>query len=650
MRPTINNLRGDKATKKDNTVDNTPEHTRALRNQIKEVDEDVANVEAEAGETVISPGMGFYTIGGDKHYDGGTPLLLPEGAFVFSDSKDSKITGDILKMFNKNPDKNFTPAELSKQYKLNKYLAILKDPDSDYHDKTTAQLMIDNNTNKLSEIAFLQEGNKGFPEGTPSIDSVVETFMKKGGSFDGGGPWKGDRTGPRASQKKRGLKRGFNKFSAPWLEDFGYENSYTGFSSALKDLGYTGNDDIKAMQKYLVEQNYKQGNFDLFNSFYKDYGATNQGTKKGIKDDARPVNAQYSLDDLTADLSDGLLGIRTGNMAQALLKYPKVGDVWKKYATDIPGPVAPDEVSVAQAPNTGSQQPAPPINGGQAPSGNTSQDQPMKLGFNTLQVMDMGNTLFDAATVRKGRPTRYQNYGLEQAAGLAANVRPYDYQAILNEVSKQATNAYRANSLLSNTAASRAAANAAVYGQALEQATKVQQDEYNQNANLYNQNQQQLAQYAAMIGDDKMKNAMTYNDRVEVMNANYDNEVKFLKNQALSKLNQYAAYNQALLYDNMLHPQFTFDPGKGFAGTMSFNPRKDPFGTGGASSTQGGGGSSLQGMVDYIQSNFDVKDKGKALELAMQALRSNQTYDDAALGSNSFTNPMLRYYNGTKSR
>lgn len=647
MRPTINNLRGEK--KPDSLSNVISSDKRKVKKVIKEVPRDVANLEAEQGESVLAPGMGFFNIGGDKHSDGGTPLLLPDGSFIFSDSKDLKVTGGILSVFGKNPDKKFTPAEISKQYDINKYLGILKDPDSDHYDKATAQMMIDNNTRKLNELAMVQEGMKGFPDGPPELDNVKESMFKKGGYYAGGGshgffgtinnlfnhdPKKGDKTGPRKSQKARGLDRSFNKFSADWLTTYGYSNDLPGFKKAVKDLGFTGSDDVKAMQKFLVEQNYDQGNFDLLNSFYKDYGPTNQGVGKGIPETGKSFT---DVNDYMQDLVDGKAGVRTAALAQQLFK--------NRLQPSLPGiddgsitPATPQAKPAAPAIKPG----APAITDGDA---GTIQDSnlDMKLRLNMLQKMDVGNTLFDMATVRKGRPTRYQNYGLEQASQIAQNVRPYDYQSILNEVSKQATNAYKANSM---SGINPAAGNAAVFGQAMEQASKVKMEEYNQNAGLYNQNQQQLGQYAAQIGQDKMQNAMLYNDKVETMNHNYDQEVKMLKNQALGKINSYMSYNQGMLFDNMLHPQFTFDPGEGFAGQAHFNPRLDPFNT--ANGGTGGGNNSLPGMVAYIKKNFNITDNKDALSLALQALRSQAPYDDDALGSRTFTNPYLRQYNRGK--
>jgi hypothetical protein len=135
-----------------------------------------ANLEAEKGETVIGNIDGsmmpsLYTIGGQRHVNGGTPLNLPDDSFIFSDTKSMKISDPlILKMYNKPVKKGgYTPAELSKQFDMNKYRKILQDPNSDAIDRKTAELMIKTYVMKLGALALAQESKKGFPQGIPEI-------------------------------------------------------------------------------------------------------------------------------------------------------------------------------------------------------------------------------------------------------------------------------------------------------------------------------------------------------------------------------------------------------------------------------------------------------------------------------------------------
>jgi len=133
-----------------------------VRKTLTSVPREEANVEAEGGETVVGDfqkdGLDeFYNIQGPRHADGpGVPLNLPE-SFIFSDTKKMRINNpDLLKLFGKSKG-SYTPAALSKRYQLNDYNAKLLDKDTDTLEKETAELMINNNRDKLSKLAIIQE-------------------------------------------------------------------------------------------------------------------------------------------------------------------------------------------------------------------------------------------------------------------------------------------------------------------------------------------------------------------------------------------------------------------------------------------------------------------------------------------------------------
>ena len=157
-----------------------------------------ANIEAERGETALGDFVGDGTlqhmdIGGNKHVDGGTPLNVPADTFIYSDTKDMKIKGDLLKFFGKSGDskKGYTPADLAKQYDLNKYKAILDDPDSDPIARKTAELMTKNYTDKLGQLAFVQEASKGFPNGIPNVAKEFAQSMMPHSAVDQDAPAQG---------------------------------------------------------------------------------------------------------------------------------------------------------------------------------------------------------------------------------------------------------------------------------------------------------------------------------------------------------------------------------------------------------------------------------------------------------------------------
>ena len=167
------------------------------------VSRDEANIEAEKGETMVGDLDGdgrleHMKIGGKPHSQGGTPLNVQPGTFIFSQTKKMAIGGPALQQFGKSGKKKYTPAQLAKQYDLNKYKSIMEDPEKqdDPIAQRTAQLMYKNNAKKLGMLALLQESIKGFPQGIPDIAQSVmpmgggdqqEMEAMYGGYFMGGG-------------------------------------------------------------------------------------------------------------------------------------------------------------------------------------------------------------------------------------------------------------------------------------------------------------------------------------------------------------------------------------------------------------------------------------------------------------------------------
>ena len=155
-----------------------------VRETLQPVPTNVANLEAEKGEYAYGGISGDnipdnFKIGGKRHSEGGTPLNLPKGTFIFSDTASMKIKDPaVLKMFDLKPKKGgFTPADIAKKYDINSYKKILYDPNTDELTRKTATLMIKNYTMKLGFLSMIQEGMKGFPQGMPeAAQPVLETM------------------------------------------------------------------------------------------------------------------------------------------------------------------------------------------------------------------------------------------------------------------------------------------------------------------------------------------------------------------------------------------------------------------------------------------------------------------------------------------
>jgi len=157
-----------------------------VKDTISRVPRNEANLEAEGGETAYGDinGDGFaehYKITGPRHSSGGVPLNLPDDTFIFSDTRSMRLNDpSLLAKFGKTKG-SYTPAELAKQYDLNKYRKILQDTDSDAIAKKTAEMMIRNYNMKLGALALAQESKKGFPQGIPL---VARPYMEANGITD----------------------------------------------------------------------------------------------------------------------------------------------------------------------------------------------------------------------------------------------------------------------------------------------------------------------------------------------------------------------------------------------------------------------------------------------------------------------------------
>lgn len=148
--------------------------------KLKPTNRDKANVEAEKGETVVTKFFQdlfpeHYEIDGKKHKDGGTPLSLPQGSFIFSNAPEMKIKDKkVLDYLGEKKAK--TIAEIAKKYDLNKFKKILTDKNASPINRNSALVGMSNNLEKLGFLALYQEMMKGLPDGVPEIS---QEFLNK---------------------------------------------------------------------------------------------------------------------------------------------------------------------------------------------------------------------------------------------------------------------------------------------------------------------------------------------------------------------------------------------------------------------------------------------------------------------------------------
>ena len=122
------------------------------------------------------------------HTEGGMDVNVPNGGFVFSDTKALKIKDPtILEYFKLKPKRGgYTPAEIAKQYDLNKWKKITDDANADDVSKKSAKLMSDNYLSKLNKLAMIQEqmkGQLGMEHHDPNPQPNGQDFVQEEGNM-----------------------------------------------------------------------------------------------------------------------------------------------------------------------------------------------------------------------------------------------------------------------------------------------------------------------------------------------------------------------------------------------------------------------------------------------------------------------------------
>jgi hypothetical protein len=167
-----------------------------VRHTMGAVPKEDATIEVEGGETVVGDVntdgyLEHFEFKGKRHNKGGMPVNIPEGSFIFSDTRKLAIRDKTLlkEVFNKSGKRGgYTPAELSKEYKLNHFISTLRDDKSDDISKATANLMVQKNLKKLGELALVQESMKGFQNGIPAIAEFAMGTLSEGSAQESQNP------------------------------------------------------------------------------------------------------------------------------------------------------------------------------------------------------------------------------------------------------------------------------------------------------------------------------------------------------------------------------------------------------------------------------------------------------------------------------
>lgn len=546
-----------------------------INSSIGAIDRKDANLEAEKGEVVVKPDLsGIYSIGGRKHSQGGTPLNLAEGSFIFSNDKDLHINPYEKKVFEFKGGGivgklDNTPARVIKrEVDLNHYnnsVNIVQDKDNsnDTIAKNSAQLMLQKYQEKLGQVAYVQESKKGFPSGVPDFSqgsapvynpdtkSKVEQntqYMKGGGwagfenpytpkmmTYADGGPVDpitGLPIGPTDAYPG-GRTRNGRTTPMQLSNSFNYPGGVSSLVNDWKKVGVdltntTSQDAQGAMYDWALKNNP-----GLIKNMWGQYGDTARGRNL--------PGRLYDFEDLPDDrlstlrnhYTDGLLGARTFSpqILPRTVNAPAPGAP-PTLQTNYPSPETPPNPSLS--PN--------PYNGG------TTLPYNPQVPLSPLQKANLLYSGYQAATVPRYNPYR------SQINSPLVELNKYNATPALNAAQTAASQAYAANRV-GNPYLS-GANNQGIYGRSLEAQQQIIGQYANENVGVANQ---QAMQNNQIQRQDQMFNTeanQRYYDQTQALAQNYNNEKRFATNQTVSMANDYLSKNQAL--EQMLASQRTY--------------------------------------------------------------------------------------------
>lgn len=420
-------------------------------------------VEAEKGELIakLKENLKLFKINGKPHSKGGTDIKMEDGDFIFSNAL--KIKGEVLKSeFGLNPKKEYTFAEVANKYIDMNEFHKLSESESPL-EKKTGLMMIEKYKDKLAKLAFLQEAQKGMPNGMPEIAAPL---MEKVAKI----PQEGI---PEGSMMKRGGELSEYKVGGPVTKPKdGYTGSKTPTFKDYYDKKSKTPYKVPSKAKYMKPEDFYTPEVLAF-------------MKKRDKEDG--------IDSDLGNAQDYTWGKRHQEAYDMFFKDKETS------AGMADSPVTEESVDGFTSEKLNPDTSSP-----------TTASEFRDLGYSSPEKVGLALAL---KTIPSYAPTRYQNYGLQQALGAMSNVMPYNYQSLINESTKGGYNAIQANNAFGRTPQAMAN-NIAMVGQLGEQTSKIKGEEYNQNANLYNQNQLSLAQMMGTIGADKETEAMRYDNSV----------------------------------------------------------------------------------------------------------------------------------------
>lgn len=531
---------------------------QSVSDTLQPVPREQANLEAEKGETVVGDidgdGMQEHMkIGGKRHSQGGTPLNLKPGSFIFSDTKKMKVGGAALEMFGKgtNNKKKYTPAQLAKQYDLNKYKAILDDPHADPLQKQTAQMMMDNNQKKLGQLALLQESMKGFPQGIPDI---AQSAMPQGMPQAAYGGLTQYQTKGQVTEDYRQRTPAMAGLRGNSWTDFGDVSNY------YKERGYTGDpNDVNQWQNWMVQTAQRDPEFaNQFTGYLRNVPLTNKGKKMFPGKDVKDLTDEQ----LMQQFNDGLYDFRAPRLMEKANKIQRTVQPLPVGTFKLPEIKA---VPNTSTPYTSDSEGPKDLNGPQAGTPGAKYEMP-HAGYLLPDKLAAMQALANRATIPTIKPFMATPQYTKPKAVFMDPTRDYAANAEMANMQMQGMGTFgRPQQFLAG--ASQVAGKTLAANEAAASAVN------KQNVMIANQYEQQGAQMDNQYLANRAQANTMYNEMANnALKENFRNQ-NAADNQLLAATSN--AWNNRAMVDgiNATNPYFMIDSRTGFA--QQKNPNQD---------------------------------------------------------------------------
>lgn len=440
---------------------------KKINHMQKEVPEEIANVELEKDEVVfdlVSEIPQMRIVGGKPHSKGGTPAILPEGAFVFSEHL--KMTPEEAKVLGLG-GKNLSYASGIKKY-VKDFNNSVKDMETeeDKISKDTATLNVQNIKTKAAKIALLQESSKGFPTGVPDF---VE--MKKGGLF-------------KMQDAGQFTEREGRKYKIVTAKDV--EGRIPNYSTP----------EFEYYDEFGKKISGKKGSVDFNRAFAA-------AKKQGLPEFS--WRGKKFTTQVAGRTPDNFLAVPNKIIEDE--NMPKYPQPFEDTITDIPV-IAPEPKQQAQPQN---------------PQDNSIKPDNAGKMF-TKPFTDTGYGWMEAVGIGAAAMQPINRYAPVKKAinPQALQFRPVDFEAQRQSVKGQVAQAQDVNTLISPSSASASVRNAQLLGQSLNALNESFMNEFNTNQLGYQQVEGQNAQFRQQADTFNTQMADQYDTQYAQLNENFD--------------------------------------------------------------------------------------------------------------------------------